>query len=167
MHDRATVGEVTTVVLLMQMLSTPVIELVRSLEWLEEGAASLARLFGVGTVPPDRHPVASTPRQDSPSVIRLSGVRFGYTPEREVLHNVDLAVCRGERLALVGPTGAGKSTLARIIAGIHPPASGTATVAGVPLTGLRPDQLRPQPAQGTRDPGLAAARPLRRIISCR
>lgn len=136
------VGEVTTVAVLMQMLMVPLAQVVLSLDALQMGNAALARLVGTGTVEPDRQPSGRKPDEDPEIDIQLSGVRFGYTPDRDVLHGIDLTLRRGERLALVGPTGAGKSTIARLIAGIHPPREGAVTVGGVPLVELTADELR-------------------------
>jgi len=59
-----------------------------------------------------------------------------------VLRGVDLTVRPGERLAVVGPSGAGKTTLSRLLAGVDAPGSGTVTVGGVPVADLDPEQLR-------------------------
>jgi ATP-binding cassette subfamily B protein len=71
------------------------------------------------------------PRQGS---IEVRGVSFSYGGSDElVLRDVDLTVAPGERLALVGPTGAGKSTLAKLIARLYDPVSGTVSFGGVDL----------------------------------
>lgn len=139
-RGRADIGEVTTVALLMQLLAAPAVELVRSLEGLQMGAASLARLVGIEPPAPASARISTV--DTGPDVLRLTGVHFGYTADREVLHGIDLTLRRGERLALVGPTGAGKSTLARILAGIHPPDRGRVTTGDVPLGDLTPEALR-------------------------
>ncbi|TDD09939.1 ABC transporter ATP-binding protein [Nonomuraea deserti] len=71
--------------------------------------------------------------------LELSGVRFGYDGGPEVLHGVSISLPAGARVALVGSTGAGKSTLAAIAAGILRPGGGTVSVGGVALP---PDRLR-------------------------
>lgn len=59
-----------------------------------------------------------------------------------MLHGVSLDLRRGERLAMVGPSGSGKSTIGRLIAGVYAPASGAATVGGVPLVDRPLEKLR-------------------------
>ncbi|MFJ4622892.1 ABC transporter ATP-binding protein [Streptomyces sp. NPDC088812] len=139
---RVGLQEVATVALMMQMLAAPVVEVVRSLDSLHLGSASLRRLVGVADIPSDRSVSDAVPAPGADPVLRLEAVHFGYAPGRPVLTGVDLTVRRGERLALVGPTGAGKSTLGRIIAGIHPPDTGTATAGGAELTSLTDRRLR-------------------------
>jgi ATP-binding cassette subfamily C protein len=74
----------------------------------------------------------------------VAGVRFGYDGGPDVLHGIDLTVRPGERLAVVGPSGAGKTTLGRLLAGVDRPRAGRITVGGVPLADLPPDRLRRQ-----------------------
>ena len=66
--------------------------------------------------------------------VRLSGVTFAYGPHAEpVVRDLDIAVPHGQHLAVVGPSGVGKSTLANLIAGVLTPQAGEVTLGGVPL----------------------------------
>jgi ABC-type multidrug transport system fused ATPase/permease subunit len=135
----ASLGDVTAATLYVQALIDPVDRLLSWLDELQIGAASLARLLGVGTIPDDR---TATDREPAGERIDADDVRFAYSGDRDVLHGVDLTVLAGERIAMVGPSGAGKSTLGRLLAGIHPPRSGSVTVGGVAMTELALDDLR-------------------------
>ncbi len=66
-----------------------------------------------------------------PGVIEASGVSFGYERARPVLHDIDLTARAGERIALVGPNGGGKSTLGRLLVGLLAPDAGTVRLGGV------------------------------------
>jgi ABC-type multidrug transport system fused ATPase/permease subunit len=71
------------------------------------------------------------------------GVEFGYGPHvGPVLEDLHLTVRHGEHLAVVGPAGAGKSTLAAVLAGLLTPRRGSVTLGGVPLAGMHPRSLR-------------------------
>ncbi len=70
--------------------------------------------------------------------IRLEGVDFSYRPGQTVLHGIDLTLNRGERVALIGPSGGGKSTLARLLLGLAAPEAGYINVDGVDLRGIDP-----------------------------
>ncbi len=74
----------------------------------------------------------------------MTGVRYAYDGGGEVLCGVDLTVRPGERLAVVGPSGAGKTTLSRLLAGVDAPTAGSVTVGGVPVASLDPERLRRQ-----------------------
>ncbi|MGI8577076.1 MAG: ABC transporter ATP-binding protein [Nocardioidaceae bacterium] len=138
-QGHASLGDVTAATLYVQALIDPVDRLISWLDELQVGAASLARLLGVGEVPDDRAVTGREPRDEH---IDAADVRFAYVDDHDVLHGVDLHVGPGERVAMVGPSGAGKSTLGRLLAGIHPPRTGSVTVGEVGLTELPLDDLR-------------------------
>ncbi|MDO5049878.1 MAG: ABC transporter ATP-binding protein [Actinomycetaceae bacterium] len=134
----ATLGAVTTVALYGVQISRPLGELSFWIDIVQSAATSLARIFGVDEVEPDR---VTSMRKPTSDAISASGVTYEYRAGHPVLHGVDLDLRPGETLAIVGPSGAGKSTLGRMIAGIHPPTSGAVTVGGVPLVELSEEEL--------------------------
>src|SRR6266540_6869552 len=73
--------------------------------------------------------------------LEVRDLRFGYLPERDVLAGVDFAVEPGRTVAIVGPTGAGKSTLTTLLARLVDPEEGGVRVDGVDLRELDRDQL--------------------------
>ena len=73
--------------------------------------------------------------------MRFDGVRFAYRPDREILPRFDLDVPAGQTIALVGSTGAGKSTLAKLIARFYDPSDGRITLDGVDLRDLTNQDL--------------------------
>jgi ATP-binding cassette subfamily C protein len=105
---------------------------------IQAATASLARLVGVTAMDTGRRPEGVTPAD---ATLELDEVRFGYDEGTPVLHGVSLRVAPGERVALVGSTGAGKTTAASIAAGVLRPDAGRALVGGVPVAGLRRDQV--------------------------
>ena len=109
-QGHATIGAVTTIVLYGRQLIGPVWELVFWMDELQVATTSLARLFGVELVAPDRAPSGEEPAGED---VQGRGVRYAYREGQDVLHGIDLDLVPGERLAVVGPSGAGKSTLGR------------------------------------------------------
>lgn len=65
--------------------------------------------------------------------VRLTGVGLTHANGRRALQDVDLSVGRGERLAIIGPSGAGKTTLAKLLLGLLPPDEGTVRIGGVDI----------------------------------
>ncbi len=118
-------------------------------EQLQSSGASFARVEGLAQAPRDEGDGASAVPVDDR--IEVRGVRYAYERGGEVLGGVDLTVRPGERLAVVGPSGAGKTTLSRLLAGIDRPGSGTVTVGGVPVAELAPELLRRQVALVTQE----------------
>ncbi|SQC29895.1 Putative multidrug export ATP-binding/permease protein SAV1866 [Rothia kristinae] len=82
----------------------------------------------------------------SRGALRFDGVEFSYSPdaERPTLERLDLVIPAGQKVALVGRTGAGKSTVAKLVARFYDPTRGTITLDGVDLRRLRDEDLRGQ-----------------------
>jgi len=130
-----TVGQVTAAALMFHRLFNPVGELMYNFDEIQSASASLARLVGVIDLDapgPDARRTA--PSRPHGADISVENVSFGYGTGPEVLHGVSLHVPAGTRCALVGTTGAGKTTLAAIVAGLLTPTSGHARIGGVPVT---------------------------------
>ncbi|MFI7275955.1 ABC transporter ATP-binding protein [Streptomyces sp. NPDC049879] len=122
------IGTATAAALYFHSLFNPVNAALVLMDDAQSAQAGLARLVGVSDLPvPAEAPVA---REALPGEITVSGLTYAYRPEHPVLHGVDLAVRPGERVALVGASGAGKTTLARIVAGIHDAGGGSVRVGG-------------------------------------
>ncbi|WP_200305560.1 ABC transporter ATP-binding protein [Streptomyces adelaidensis] len=134
-------GAVVSAALYLQQLSGPLDEILMRVELLQSSGASFARVEGLAGAPRAESADSPEPADDR---IDVTGVRYSYDRGGEVLRGVDLTVRPGERLAVVGPSGAGKTTLSRLLAGIDAPTSGTVTVGGVPVVGLGPERLRRQ-----------------------
>ena len=86
-------------------------------------------------------PDQAAPIPAGPLAVEVAGLGFGYGDER-VLDGVDLALAPGEVVALVGATGAGKSTLCHLLAHLYEPAAGTVRMGGVDLRHAEPDSIR-------------------------
>ncbi|MEU9957348.1 ABC transporter ATP-binding protein [Streptomyces sp. NPDC050982] len=143
LHERGTVslGAVIAAALYLRQLESPLDQVLMRVEQLQASSASFARVEGLGRAPravPSGSPAPADDRID------VTDVRYSYDRGGEVLRGVDLTVRPGERLAVVGPSGAGKTTLSRLLAGIDAPRSGSVTVGGVPIVDLDPEQLRRQ-----------------------
>ena len=131
--DLVTVGAATTAVLYFLRLQGPLRGLMIEIDTLQAAAASLARIIGVtdlGSGPdvPDTRDTTETPEEADRSTggrVRVDSVRFAYEGAANVLHDVSLIIPAGQRVAVVGTSGAGKTTLAALIAGIHAPSAGT------------------------------------------
>ncbi|MET7737457.1 ABC transporter ATP-binding protein [Streptomyces sp. NPDC005402] len=143
LHARGmmSLGSVVAAALYLQQLVNPLDQILVRVEQLQSSSASFARVEGLAAAPRADAKGSPAPTDDR---IDVTDVRYSYGRGGEVLHGVDLTVRPGERLAVVGPSGAGKTTLSRLLAGVDAPTSGSVTVGGVPVVGLDPDQLRRQ-----------------------
>jgi len=105
--------------------------------------ASLRRLADVlGTPVPVVVPVAPVAVPTGPHTLRLAGVDAAWNPGRTVVHDVDLELAPGARVALVGPSGSGKSTIAALLVRFLDPSAGRVTLDGVDLRRIAPERIR-------------------------
>ena len=143
LHARGamSLGAVVAAALYLRQLSDPLDTILMRVEQLQSSGASFARVEGLARAP--RAGAADSPVPDG-DLIDVRDVRYAYDRGGEVLRGIDLTVRPGERLALVGPSGAGKTTLSRLLSGVDRPTSGTVTVGRVPVADLGPEQLRRQ-----------------------
>lgn len=139
--DAATLGEVSAAPLLFHRLFTPLGLIMFTFDEAQKSGASLTRLVGVLKEPAEGRLVgdAAVARAGAGGEypVTVEGLTFSYPDTDEpVLRDVDLTIPAGGSLALVGATGAGKTTLAALIAGIGTPRSGTVRVGSTDLAGL-------------------------------
>src|SRR6478752_6101643 len=141
LHGQASLGTVSAFALYLLMAFEPVQQLSFLFNSIQSAAAALQKLFALLDEPIDLTEGARVlePRQ----ALSLQEVSFGYAPTLPpVLSNVVLKLAHGERLALVGPTGAGKSTLAKLIARLYDPSTGTVSYGGTNLKHASVESLR-------------------------
>ncbi|MEU1471089.1 ABC transporter ATP-binding protein [Streptomyces sp. NPDC005761] len=138
--DAATLGEVSAAPLMFHRLFTPLGAIMFTFDEAQKSGASLTRLVGVLGEDAEDRLVGDTnvaPADSAPYQVTVEGLTFSY-PDAEdpVLRDVSLTIPAGGSLALVGATGAGKSTLAALIAGIGIPQAGSVRIGPNDLAGL-------------------------------
>lgn len=139
-RNATTLGSVVAVVVYMRLLAQPVATFLEWIEQLQSAGASFARVEGLAGVAVDNRP--STTPQTSGTHLKITDVCFSYDEGFDILSDINLTVQPGERLAVVGPSGAGKTTLARLIAGSETPRSGSVTIGGVDVAELPAEARR-------------------------
>jgi ATP-binding cassette subfamily B protein len=150
LRGEATFGDVIGIT----QLSGPVLYLVGALSGLigrfQGSMAAIERITAVLDSPqePERYPTLAAgeaaPAPESELLLQFAGVRFGYGEDEDVIRGLDLGVRPGARVAIVGPSGGGKSTVFKILLGCYPLRAGMVYVDGRPLTDWKLDQLRAQ-----------------------
>ena len=144
-------GVLASFVLYLRRFFEPMQELSQFYNLFQAAAAATEKLAGVL----DERPSVSAavdpiPLPHARGEVALHDVAFGYGGA-EVLPSLELVIPAGQTVAVVGETGAGKSTLARLVARFWDPVSGTVALDGIPLTRLAEDDLRRAVAMVTQD----------------
>jgi len=143
LHGEMTIGTLTAFLLYLRMFFEPMQEISQFLNTFQSAASALEKLAGV---------LAEKPGIDDPArpvhlgavrgEIAFHGVQFEYARGRPVLPGLDLLVPAGQTVALVGTTGAGKSTIAKLVTRFYDPVSGSVTLDEVDLRELAQAELR-------------------------
>ena len=139
------IGTLTAFVLLFRRFFAPITTLGEEWQTVQSALSGAERVFQVLALPADNPAVAAAPTpapRESAALIELTDVSFGYAGGRPVLQGVSLAVRAGEHVALVGRTGAGKSTLMHLAGGLYAPWSGQVRVAAVDPCAMTDEQRR-------------------------
>ena len=137
------VGVLLAAVLYVRRIFDPVADLAFFYNGMQSAGSALEKISGVleeeTTVPEPKKPV---PVSAAAGALDFDHVSFTYVDNRPVLPDLDLHIPAGQTVALVGTTGAGKSTLAKLLARFYDPSSGTVSVDGINLRDVSNDDLR-------------------------
>lgn len=139
-----TVGVMVAFLAYLSSFFDPIQQLSQLFNTIQSAIAALEKIFGV--LDTDSELADAPGAVDLPPLdgaVELRGVTFGYG-QRMVIHDVDLAIAPGETVALVGSTGAGKSTLAKLIARFYDPTAGSVLLDGHDLRTTTQRSLRAQ-----------------------
>jgi ATP-binding cassette subfamily B protein len=138
-----TVGVVTAFVLYINNLFEPIQQLTQVFNQFQQAGAALHKLYGLLDEPSDLVEPDAPVDLPTAGALVVDDVSFRYAPELDpVLHDVSLSLPSGKRLVLVGPTGAGKSTLAKLMARLYDPTRGSVSFGDVDLRQVAEPTLR-------------------------
>lgn len=138
-----TVGNISSFVLYSRKFSGPIREVADIFNELQSSVAAAERVFRImdeQPEPPD--PADARPLGPVQGAVELEHISFGYTPERTVLHDLSLQVQPGRLIAIVGPTGAGKTTLINLLMRFYDMDGGKMRVDGRDCAGVTRSSLR-------------------------
>jgi ATP-binding cassette subfamily B protein len=139
------IGTIVAFIGYLQVFFDPIQQLSQLYTTYQQGMAALDKIFELLDTEPD---MVDAPGAIDPGELRgeiaMDGVWFAYAGEEWALSEIELHVPPGQTLALVGATGAGKSTLAKLVARFYDPQRGTVRVDGRDLRELRQEALRRQ-----------------------
>ena len=142
-HGRISVGQLSCFLTYANQYTKPFNEVTSVLTQLQTAQASAERVFAVIDAQPEQPdaPDAAAPAACAGSVA-VEDVAFSYTPQRPLIEHFDLRVRPGERVAIVGPTGCGKTTLINLLMRFYDVNAGAIRVDGADIRTLRRASLR-------------------------
>jgi len=142
-EGQMTVGVLAAFLLYLRMFFEPMQEISQFYNMFQSASAALEKLSGVLEEEPSVKPAAQpVPLPEARGRLEFEHVSFGYVSGREVLPGLDLRIPAGQTIALVGTTGAGKTTIAKLMARFYDPTAGRVLLDGVELRDLAESDLR-------------------------
>ncbi|MES2309364.1 MAG: ABC transporter ATP-binding protein [Verrucomicrobiota bacterium] len=145
-HAQFTTGQLVSFLLFVQMFYEPIGRLHQLNQIYQSGRAAGERVFEILDSPQENY--APTEQISIPPRVRgeieFQNISFEYRDSLPVLHEINLKVESGQTIAIVGPTGAGKSTLVNLIPRFYEPTSGVITLDGIPTSKISLSSLREQ-----------------------
>ena len=161
-------GDVQAFIQYSQQFTQPLAELGGMAAIVQSGTASAERVFDfldADEQDPDAEDAASLPDPDvaGRGVIEFEDVSFSYTPDRPLIKDLSFRVEPGQTVAIVGPTGAGKTTLVNLIMRFYELSSGRILIDGQDIAGVAREELRSRTGMVLQDPWLFAGSILENI----
>ena len=142
-EGEVTVGVLAAFLLYLRQFFEPMQEISQFYNTFQSASAALEKLSGVLEEEPSvAEPVSPVPLHDVRGEVRFDQVRFEYVDGVAVLPGLDLTVPAGQTIALVGTTGAGKTTIAKLVSRFYDPVRGSVRLDGVDLRDLDEPTLR-------------------------
>lgn len=141
----ATVGTIVTFISYARAFISPLRQISNIYNAIQAALAGAERVFDVLDTPPEPpDPSDALPLNTVQGEVRFDGVTFGYLPDRPVIRHVSLHARPGQTVALVGPTGAGKTTIVNLLMRFYEPDAGRILIDGLDIRRIRRDDLRRQ-----------------------
>ena len=143
MFGRVTLGNVTAFIQYSRRFSGPINEMANIFAELQSACAAAERVFRLLDEPSEKPDIPDAKvLTDVSGAVNLDHVRFGYTEDRIIIGDLSLDVAPGKMIAIVGPTGAGKTTIINLLMRFYDPQSGTISVDGHNICEVTRDSLR-------------------------
>jgi ATP-binding cassette subfamily B protein len=145
LHHHLKLGYLVAFFLYLNRFFSPIQLLTQQYTAMQQGRSSIIRLRELVETPPTVDEVENAP--DLPTIegrITFENVSFGYLPGQPILHDINLEIAPGESVAFVGPTGAGKSTMAKLANRFYDPTEGRVLLDGIDVRTVTLHSLRSQ-----------------------
>ena len=141
---RISFGDYSTFIVSVNLFIGPVNTLISFMEQFQNGVSGFKRFVEIMEVEPEKESPEAKELTDVKGVIEFKNVTYAYDATKEVLHNVDLRLERGRKLALVGPSGGGKTTLCHLLPNFYrlEDGSGSICIDGIDIRDLTLDSIR-------------------------
>ena len=141
-NGRISFGDYSTFIVSVNLFISPVTTLIQFVEQYQDGVTGFKRFLEIMDAEPEADRPDATPLESVIGEITLDNVSFAYDESKGVLKNVSLTIKPGEKVALVGPSGGGKTTLCHLLPRFYPLTDGSIKIDGRDINGITLESLR-------------------------
>lgn len=141
-QGRMTIGTVQAFIQYLYKSSEPIIESAYILSAMQSAVSASKRLFEIMDDLDEQHDTVSATLTSPQGLVEFKHVKFGYTPEKTLMKDVNIRLNAGDKVAIVGPTGAGKTTLVNLLMRFYEIQGGSITIDGIDIKELSRHNLR-------------------------
>jgi ATP-binding cassette subfamily B protein len=142
-QGRITIGDIQAFIQYVRQFTQPITQIAQASNIFQQTAASAERVFEfldeAEEIPDSAQPISAPQTRGH---VEFDHVRFGYNPEKTIINDFSANVLPGQRIAIVGPTGAGKTTIVKLLMRFYDVSSGAIYVDGVDIRDLTRQELR-------------------------
>lgn len=149
MNGSITIGDIQSFITYVRSFNQPISMIAQNMNILQSTAAAAERVFAFleeeEEVPECEDPVEifdADGHTDIQGQVTFENVHFGYRPDKIIIHDFSMYIKPGRKIAIVGPTGAGKTTIIKLLMRFYEVNSGTIYIDGIPTTQMRRRDLR-------------------------
>lgn len=141
-----TIGDIQAFIQYVKSFTQPITQMAQIMNMLQSTAAASERVFDfleAEEMPEEEVEVSAEEVEKLPSDVTFDHVRFGYNPDKIIIKDFSLDVSAGQKIAIVGPTGAGKTTLVKLLMRFYELNGGKITIGGQDISKMKRSDLRP------------------------
>ncbi len=140
-----TIGDIQAFIQYVKSFTQPITQMAQIMNMLQSTAAASERVFDfleAEEMPEEEVEISTEEVAKLPSDVTFDHVRFGYNPDKIIIKDFSLDVSAGQKIAIVGPTGAGKTTLVKLLMRFYELNSGKITIGGQDISKMKRSDLR-------------------------
>lgn len=144
-NSLVTIGDIQAFIQYVKSFTQPITQMAQIMNMLQSTAAASERVFDfleAEEMPEEEVEVSAEEVEKLPSDVTFDHVRFGYNPDKIIIKDFSLDVSAGQKIAIVGPTGAGKTTLVKLLMRFYELNSGKITIGGQDISKMKRSDLR-------------------------
>lgn len=144
-NSMVTIGDIQAFIQYVKSFTQPITQMAQIMNMLQSTAAASERVFDfleAEEMPEEEVEISTEEAAKLPSDVTFEQVRFGYNPDKIIIKDFSLDVSAGQKIAIVGPTGAGKTTLVKLLMRFYELNSGKITIGGQDISKMKRSDLR-------------------------